>query len=197
MIKRMRARVCWRGNDRGAVAVEAALVIPVIVLILFGIIEFSLLLRDYVSLTSASRTGARTASAEPRNASFADDAAAAVARAGLAMPLSSIEELWVYQANDKGYPGADGSTGFSSSCPDNCVRYSYDAGSSSFVRTGPANWAPSTINACAGDPDATSVGIYLKAKHTYVTKLVGDTVSMAEHAVMRFEPFPTSAGQCK
>lgn len=38
-------------------AVEAALVLPLIILLIFGMIEFSLMLRDYVAITSATRTG--------------------------------------------------------------------------------------------------------------------------------------------
>ncbi len=50
-------------NQRGAVAVEAALVTPVVCLMLFGIVEMSLLMRDVVSASSSVRAGTRVASA--------------------------------------------------------------------------------------------------------------------------------------
>lgn len=48
-------------KERGAVAVEMAIVLPVLLLILFGIIEFGRVLNVQVSLTEAAREGARNA----------------------------------------------------------------------------------------------------------------------------------------
>jgi Flp pilus assembly protein TadG len=44
---------------RGASAVEFAIVLPLLILLLFGIVEFGLLLYDKAVLTNASREGAR------------------------------------------------------------------------------------------------------------------------------------------
>ena len=46
-------------HQKGAVAVEFALILPVLVLLLFGIVEFSLLMYNKQILTNASREGAR------------------------------------------------------------------------------------------------------------------------------------------
>ena len=46
-------------NERGAAAIEFALVLPVLVLLLLGIIEFSVALYDKAVITNASREGAR------------------------------------------------------------------------------------------------------------------------------------------
>jgi Flp pilus assembly protein TadG len=48
-----------RKNERGASAIEFAIVLPVLILLLFGIIEFGVLLFDKAVLTNASREGAR------------------------------------------------------------------------------------------------------------------------------------------
>ena len=47
-------------RDRGAAAVEFALVLPVLVLMLLGLIEFSILFNTQISLTNAAREGARS-----------------------------------------------------------------------------------------------------------------------------------------
>ena len=52
-------RLCW--NQRGATIIEFAIILPVLVLLIFGIIEFSLILYDNAMLTNASREGARAA----------------------------------------------------------------------------------------------------------------------------------------
>ena len=48
----------FKGNHGGS-AVEFAVVLPLLVLVLFGIIEFSLALYDKAMITNASREGAR------------------------------------------------------------------------------------------------------------------------------------------
>lgn len=48
----------WK-DKKGAAAVEFALVLPVLLLILFGIIEFGIILYDKAVITNASREAAR------------------------------------------------------------------------------------------------------------------------------------------
>ncbi|HEY6276044.1 MAG TPA: TadE/TadG family type IV pilus assembly protein [Streptosporangiaceae bacterium] len=48
--------------DRGAAAVEFALLLPVLLLIVFGIIDFGRALNAQITLTEAAREGARLAS---------------------------------------------------------------------------------------------------------------------------------------
>ena len=182
-------------NDRGSVAVEAGFIFPVLVLILFGVVEFSMLLRDHVALTAATRSGVRTASALPREMTAGSAAALAVDRAGTAMPMSIVEELWIYKANTAGYPGANGVTSFAT-CPTNsCNTYAFDSGTRSFVQTS-GSWDYRRVDACVGTSD--SVGIYVRARHSMVTGLFGVGMDIGDHAVMRFEPIPAdqlAAGQ--
>jgi Flp pilus assembly protein TadG len=51
-------KVDWK-NQSGASAVEFAIVLPILVLLVFGIIEFSVALYDKAMITNASREGAR------------------------------------------------------------------------------------------------------------------------------------------
>jgi Flp pilus assembly pilin Flp len=67
-------------DERGQTMVEFALVVPILCLVLFGIIQFGALYNDYVTLTDASRVGARKA-AVSRHESNPEGAAEAAARA--------------------------------------------------------------------------------------------------------------------
>jgi len=195
-----------QGDERGAVAVEAAFIFPIFILILFGIIEFSLFLRDHVALSAAVRSGARTASAEPRMETFATDAAAAVLRAGTGMPFSSVDEMWIYEASPAGYPANVGpgqlprnsNANTFTTCTSNCLVFTYS--DSSFTQTG-GEWDELEINACPGDVDMSNVGIYIRANHRFVSGIFGTSVTITDHAVLRFEPIPASqllqSGQCK
>lgn len=46
-------------NQKGAAAVEFAIILPILITLLFGIIEFGILLYDKAMITNASREGAR------------------------------------------------------------------------------------------------------------------------------------------
>ncbi|MCX6434178.1 MAG: pilus assembly protein [Actinobacteria bacterium] len=114
-----------RRGDRGASAVEFAILVPVLLLILLGILEFAFVLRDYLSVSSAVRVGTRvaasgagskaatcpnplptgmTACAGTDTPQLAQSAADAIQRAGTAMAQDAIDEIWVYRANTSGYP---------------------------------------------------------------------------------------------
>jgi Flp pilus assembly protein TadG len=48
-------------RERGAAAVEMAIVLPVLLMIIFGIVDFGRMLNAQVTLTEAAREGARSA----------------------------------------------------------------------------------------------------------------------------------------
>jgi hypothetical protein len=180
-------------DDRGVAAVEAAIITPVLFLLLFGIIEFGLVFKDQLAITSAVRSGARIASAEPRIATFATDAASAVAREAGAVDMSKVTALWIYQADPtNGHPIGAGGT--FNSCSTNCIQYKWDASSSSFKQTS-GSWPATSQHACQGSQD--SVGVYLAYNHLAVTKAIFSTMGLNSYTVMRFEPIPSmQTGGC-
>lgn len=185
----------WRRADaeRGSVAVEAALVMPALLLLVVGILEFGLAFKDQLAITSAVRAGARIAAAEPRYANFATDAAHAVAEEGSAVDMTGVQALWVYQADSTGHPvGAGGSF---SSCNTNCIKFSWNSTTQAFVKSS-GTWASSSQNACQGQQD--SIGVYMQMQHTGVTTLIFSTLGLDSYTVMRLEPIPALAsGGCK
>jgi Flp pilus assembly protein TadG len=187
-----RRRALVRG-DRGVTAVEAAIVTPVLMLLLIGIIEFGLAFKDQLAITSAVRAGARIASAEPRYANFAADAASQVAREGSAADLSKVQALWVYKADSTGHPIGAGGT--FNSCTASCVQFSWNASSKTFVQSG-GSWPAISQDACPGEED--SVGVYLKVNHTGVTDVFFSVLGLQSYTVMRLEPVPAmQTGGCK
>lgn len=58
--------------------VEFALVVPLLMLILFAVVQFGIVYNDYVTLTDATRAGARKAAVSRQEASPAAAAEAAV-----------------------------------------------------------------------------------------------------------------------
>jgi len=192
------------------VAVEAALVTPILFMFVLGIVEMSLLMRDTVATTSAVRVGGRVASvsagagpgvcaasANPPPCSpastpaLAQAAADAIQRAGSAMPKDRINYILVYRANSGGYPLPAGNT--SLTCSSSCVRYVWDSGLSKFRYAG-GTWQSTDINACVNHANRDAVGIAMVADHPWITGLFGDGVELTERTVMNFEPLPSE--QC-
>lgn len=189
LVQRVRSRP---SSEAGAAAVEAALVTPLILLMLFGIIEFGMVFKDWLGVTSAVRAGARIASAEPRVATFATDAAAQVAREGSAIDKSSITKLWVYKTDAAGDPV--GVTGDFVSCSA-CVQFKWNSSTNSFTQTS-SSWSATNQNACLGDANRNGVGVYMEVKHQAFTGLIFDHLDLTSHTVMTLEPIPSTVG-CK
>lgn len=202
-----------RRREGGAVAVETALVMPLILAVLFGIVEVSLLLRDHVAVTSAVRVGSRIASASAdagpgvcetgalappctstSSPALAQAAADAIQRAGSAMPKDSIDHILVYKANAEGFPGAAGNTTMPSSCDGipSCVRFVWRDSANAFRYAG-GSWDSKSINACVNESD--TLGVHLQATHTFITGMLGASVGLADRSVMKFEPL--SEDSCK
>jgi hypothetical protein len=201
-----------RRTQRGAVAIEAALVVPIIATMLFGIIEVTMLVRDDVALTSASRTGARVASAaagagpgvcesgpqappctSASSPALAQAAADAIQRAGSALPEDAIDYLLVYRANSSGYPGGEGNKAMPSSCAGivACVMFVWRDSANAF-RYNSGAWDSRTINGCVNESD--TLGVFIHATHKPVTGLFG-SIGLGDRAVMKFEPL--SDDSCK
>jgi len=180
-----------RRSERGSSMVEAAIVTPVVVAMLFGIIEFGMLFKDYLGTQAMVRAGVRIAAATPRNASYAQQAANEVQGKATVMNASAIQELWVYKANDDNdFP--DGRSDFGDCSV--CVKFRYDTGTKTFVPSSDT-WPASSQNACTptagGPPDR--VGVFARIRHDPITGIIRP-VNVTEASAMKLEPFPALAG---
>ncbi len=174
-------------SERGAALVETAIILPLIILITFGMIEFSMAYRDASSVADAARAGARTGSAQARNANFAINAANAVGSVLQGdVPSDSPIEVWIYKANTNGYPG--GGTDFSS-CTTNCISYQWDAATKTFKTSTPggSGWVAATHNVCYG---AVRPNRRLRADQSQVH----DDVLRVERRADRSQRVPLRAG---
>ncbi len=177
-------------SERGAALVETAIILPLIILITFGMIEFSMAYRDASTVADSARAGARTGSAQARNANFAINAANAVGSVLQGdVPSDSPIEVWIYKANTNGYPG--GGTDFSS-CTTNCISYQWDASTKAFRTSSPggSGWSAATQNVCSEPFD--QIGVFVRINHQYMTTFFGSNVVLTDHSVFRFEPVPSA-----
>lgn len=209
-------------HERGAVAVEAAIVTPVVLLMMFGVLEFSLALRDYVSVSSAVRTAARVASTNgsllagngtceaagpdlpspppcspSRTPAFAQLAAQAIQTTGTAMPMDSIDYILVYKANEEGFPGSDGNTTMPGSVAE-CAALGASTPCVAYVWQDSrdafryAGGAWTAGSVDACPATADSIGIFMRATHRFASGIFGSSIGIGDRAVMRVEPVTTA-----
>ena len=67
------------GNEKGASAVEFALVLPVFVMLVFGIFQFGIAFNNWIAITHAAREGARLAAGGQYDEQRVRDSAPSVA----------------------------------------------------------------------------------------------------------------------
>ncbi len=182
--------------------VEAALILPIMVLLLLGIMEFGLLFTSYSTSTAASRSGARLAATAYSQAGGAaaaqQDAATQISLATAAdlevlnnaepigMAIYKVDKASGDGAPYGGFPGANMSGG----CSTDCIRFSWNSATESFTRTS-GSWTD--VDACTLN-DVDSIGVYVQARHDYISGILGRNRIVDGHTVMRLEPLP--ADQC-
>jgi hypothetical protein len=189
-----------RDRSRGAVIVEAAIITPVLFLLVFGAIEVGIVMSSISATSSGARDGARFAAANMAPAAdrqvVSDLIADRVeedlrALTGFGTPI----EMWVYQSRTdspatEGYPM--GQTSFTGGCTQNCYRYTWNASTRQFVRAGNEPWGAPELDACSAG-GVHSVGVYVRVQHRSPVGLFGSR-TLREHANVRIEPLPLA--QC-
>ena len=175
-------------DERGAALVETAILIPVVILVTFGLIEFSSAYQSS-SVASALRSSRRPGGVGRGVApDVRTDAAAAAATALHTIPSSEPVEMWVYKANASGYP----SSGNFTTCSTNCIKYTWLPGDPVVRHRQPRRRRVAVHHAEGVQPEPwDSVGVYVKLNHKFLTKLFGATITLTDHAVFRLEPAPT------
>lgn len=170
--------------------VEAAIVMPLLLLLVFGIIEFGFLFKDSLTLANASRAGARVGSSSGQDPLADFNVLKAIEAAG---SLSNVNLVVVFKAT-----GPDGTV------PAPCLAggvgglcNTYDAtdlaiSQGAFLAAGYSkddNWPSSarqTSISSPGGPDY--LGVYVQAYHSsFVIKMFPDK-NIKDTTVMRLEP---------
>ncbi|MDY7101327.1 MAG: TadE/TadG family type IV pilus assembly protein [Actinomycetota bacterium] len=190
MLRRLHHLLRRRARDeRGATAVETALVLPILLILCFGIIEGGLLFRNAHTITASVRSGARTAVALPRHDGYQEAAANAAAAALGSIPADAVDTLTIYRA-DPG-TGRPVSGGFET-CTTSCWRFTWDEGSRSFVPVLGTAWPAADQSACGDEAHTDYLGVYVRGHYDWVTGFFGDARDITANTVMRLEPLPLS-----
>jgi hypothetical protein len=174
-------------RDEGTAAIEMALALLVLLLIVIGTYEFGTAFADRNAIANATREGARAGSAAgdfDAGAGVNADCVVIEAAAGAlqGMQGNEVQELWIYESNDNGTVGVGG----------NVQGYKPDEGEGvDLVCAGNwhrifSAWPPSERSLGSGK----WLGVKLIVDHTWKTGFAiwNGTTTWEEDVIMRLEP---------
>jgi hypothetical protein len=211
---RRRLRRKREDGERGAVLVEAVIVIPVLMLITLGIIEYGSAYQQDAAAASASRAGARVASALSKTdigctapctdagTTIASAVSAALQSVGAATPT----QMWIYRVEP--LDTACGPPSFTACAYK--VGYAWSTSlsgggkgfNSASKLSGSVAWPATAQYACVSTGSNTNlvrgtgpdqIGIWVTMTHTAVTHLFGGNKTLTGQTIMRLEPDVTSS----
>lgn len=91
------------GRERGATLVEMAIVLPLLLLLVLGLMEFGMAFKSYLSVSAAARDGARMTSVMARNAlADCETLKAVAADLGPAGSLGGLQYVDIFEAGSNG-----------------------------------------------------------------------------------------------
>ena len=166
------------GEDRGATLVEAAIVLPVFFLLIFGLLEFGFGFKDWLSINHAAREGARV-SVVAADDDRADQFALEAFEEGLvAAMIDGVAYVEIGNADGSianHYVPASTPCGWTP-CPNPEINIGLVG----------LSWPPSARDVIM--PDVDRIKVTVEFKHDYLTGFIGDSVTWKASKVMRIEP---------
>jgi hypothetical protein len=234
-------------GDQGSVLVEAAIVLPLLFSLIFGILEIGSALKSYSGAANAVRAGGRMASVAGSDASADQRILERMAREATGIADGEIEYVVIWHATSTGEepptgpckpaPSAtvneqsagvgDGGNGALGAC--NVYHRPADPGGAFDMATGRAAEPPEYYFGCSGPDDDEAghkvdcnwpgrnrrtsltprgeappqgetgrpdyLGVHLRASHSYVTGVLGDTLTITDSGVNLLEPHGYSVSE--
>lgn len=170
-----------RRDEGGATLVEFAIVMPILFTLIIGISEFGLAFKDWLSVSNASREGARmgAVSGDHIDADCFILEAVVEAFAGAA-DIDQVVELWIFKANSDGTPSGQRNVyTYLGGDPADCGNWGSTIG-----------WPSGTRNVVSGSNPLDILGVRITYEHDWITGLgpFSGTATWTEDTIMRLEP---------
>jgi Flp pilus assembly protein TadG len=169
-------------DERGAISVEAAFVLPVLFFLLFAVLDWGFTFHDRLAVSNMSQSGARTGSSQSDDPLADYSIVQAVRTNSGGQSAREVTAIVIFKATGtcNRYTGADmarASTDFG------CV----GAGSTVKIDN---SWCPTTrktaLSGTAGPPDY--VGVYVSVLHPSLTGVLGAPKKLSTSTIIRIEP---------
>lgn len=96
-----------KSPDRGASLVEVSIILPLLLALAIGLAEIGFLVVDYITVSNAARSGARTGSAAADDPSADDFILNVVEEAACNLRFGNLERVTIYKPESDGSKPAD------------------------------------------------------------------------------------------
>lgn len=178
-----------RESDRGASLIEAAIVVPVLLLVVIGILELGLAFKDYLTVSYLSREGARIGALAGDDPTA--DCAILSGIGDLATPgdLARIDRIEIYQASQS--TGAQGATNTAVyNDPNDPTQCSVPADPMDGWTITSVGWAPTSRNTAVGSTPLDIIGVRVILTRSWITGFgpFSGTATVDESTITRMEP---------
>lgn len=182
-----------RRSETGASAVELALVAPLFVLLILGVIEFGSMFWNLSSLQTTVSAAVRTAGTQSRVDNYQLDVRD-IAQVGLRGRNVTPVSLVIYRADpDTGRPtDIAASTKDYMQCSANCYKFTWNSTTKAFVASGSTSWPAADQKACGPAASTDFLGVWVEVLNN---GMVSGKRKMHASGIARLEPVPLSNGQ--
>jgi TadE-like protein len=178
----------FRSSDRGATLVEVGIIVPFLLTLAIGLAEVGFLVIDYITVSNAARSGARTGSAAADTPTADDLILNVVEEAACNLHYGNLVGVTIYRAEPDGSKPANTSLindyinpGPLSSLDCNLASHGLSAD------TGCCSWNPAARDRVP--PDFDTLGVQVTFNHQSITGLFSFLeIEWTETAVMQIEP---------
>jgi len=173
--------------QRGATIVEAALVFPILILIIMGILEIGLAFKDYLTVSYISREAARVGALAGDDADADCSILKAIGTVATASDLAKISSIQIYKASVNGTQGVTNFAIFEGGDPSLC---NVPAQPSDSWEINPVGWPATSRQAAVGDDALDIIGVRVIMTHNWVTNFVPfrGSITIDESTITRLEP---------
>jgi len=179
-----------RKNELGATLIEAAVIMPLLLLVIIGILEYGLAFKDYLTVSYLSREGARIGALAGDD--ITADCAVLSGLGELVTPsdLARIDYIEIFEANQS--TGAQGATN----------RAVYIPGEDATICTAPTptvddgwditavGWPPSSRNTAVGTTPLDIIGVRVVLSRSWISGFgpFSGSAVVDESTITRLEP---------
>ena len=184
------ARSSDRWRERGASAMEFAIILPTLIIMIFGVVETGFLVKDLVAVRNAAEEGVR-AGAVGANGATADFKILSAIKGHMGQSRGQVVRIVVYKASG---PGAQPSATCKAGVPgatEKCNVYTkadFNRASSQFgclAASPDKKYCPTSRDSTLTTPDW--LGVYIKAHHPGVSGLFSGALDLERVAVFPLE----------
>ncbi|HEY6628125.1 MAG TPA: TadE/TadG family type IV pilus assembly protein [Acidimicrobiia bacterium] len=175
------------GRQRGSSLVEAALVFPLLILVIIGIMEIGLAFKDYLTVSYVSREAARVGALAGNDANADCAILRGIGTVATSRDLNRITSVQIFKAGTNGAQGATNVATFHGGDPSKC-HVPAQVGDTWTIN--PVGWVATTRKTTVGSTALDLIGVRIIMTHDWVTNFppFTGTINIDESTITRLEP---------